>query len=208
MARIIIIDDHALFRVGLLSILKRECSFQVVAEYRNTLTGPPVTSLKVDLALIDISLESKKTGIDIAIEIKKADPSIKIVMLTSHREEYYIINALRAGIDGYIHKDIAPEDLILGLKKVLLGKTFYSSEISNLLIDNIYKNPSKELPELTNKEKEVVEYLVEGLASKEIALKLDISSRTVEKHRSNILNKLKVKNTIELIKRLMEQKFN
>ena len=208
MARIIIIDDHALFRVGLLSILKRERSFQVVAEYRNTLTGPPVTSLKVDLALIDISLESKKTGIDIAIEIKKADPSVKIVMLTSHREEYYIINALRAGIDGYIHKDIAPEDLILGLKKVLLGKTFYSSEISNLLIDNIYKNPSKELPELTNKEKEVVEYLVEGLASKEIALKLDISSRTVEKHRSNILNKLKVKNTIELIKRLMEQKFN
>jgi len=208
MARIIIIDDHALFRVGLLSILKRERSFQVVAEYRNTLTGPPVTSLKVDLALIDISLESKKTGIDIAIEIKKADPSVKIVMLTSHREEYYIINALRAGIDGYIHKDIAPEDLILGLKKVLLGKTFYSSEISNLLIDNIYKNPTKELPELTNKEKEVVEYLVEGLASKEIALKLDISSRTVEKHRSNILNKLKVKNTIELIKRLMEQKFN
>ncbi len=208
MARIIIIDDHALFRVGLLSILKRERSFQVIAEYRNTLTGPPVTSLKVDLALIDISLESKKTGIDIAIEIKKADPSIKIVMLTSHREEYYIINALRAGIDGYIHKDIAPEELILGLKKVLLGKTFYSSEISNLLIDNIYKNPSKELPELTNKEKEVVEYLVEGLASKEIALKLDISSRTVEKHRSNILNKLKVKNTIELIKRLMEQKFN
>ncbi len=208
MARIIIIDDHALFRVGLLSILKRERSFQVIAEYRNSLTGPPVTSLKVDLALIDISLESKKTGIDIAIEIKKADPSIKIVMLTSHREEYYIINALRAGIDGYIHKDIAPEELILGLKKVLLGKTFYSSEISNLLIDNIYKNPSKELPELTNKEKEVVEYLVEGLASKEIALKLDISSRTVEKHRSNILNKLKVKNTIELIKRLMEQKFN
>jgi len=198
-------DDHALFRVGLLSILKREPGFQIVAEYRNSLIGPPIVSLKVDLALIDISLESKKTGIDMAVEIKKADPSIKIVILTSHRDEYHIAHALRAGVDGYIHKDVDPSELILGLKKVLLGKTFYSAEISNLLINTIYHGPSKRLPELTRKEKEVVAYLVEGLTSKEIAVKLAISSRTVEKHRSNILNKLKLKNTTELMRRSLEQ---
>lgn len=207
MARIIIIDDHALFRVGLRSILKQEENFQIVGEYRNSLVGPSIASLNVDLAIIDISLEAKKSGMDIVAEIKQADPSIKIVILTSHKEEYFVINALKAGIDGYIHKDTAPDELLQGLKKVLLGKSFYSAEISEILINNAYNGSSNKLPNLTSKENEVVEYLVEGLASKEIAMKLNISMRTVEKHRSNILNKLKLRNTTELIKRLMEVKF-
>lgn len=206
MARIIVIDDHALFRVGLLSILKREESFQIVAEYRNSLVGPPLTSLHVDLALIDISLESKKSGLDIAVEIRQADPKIKIVILSSHKEEYFVINALRAGVDGYIHKDATPDELLLGLRKVLLGKPFYSTEISDILVSNAYKASSSRLPQLTNKEKQVVEHLLDGLVSKEIAVKLAISMRTVEKHRANILNKFKLRNTTELIKRLMELK--
>lgn len=206
MFRIIIVDDHALFRVGLLSILKSEKTFEIAAEYKNSLIGPPLTSLHVDLALIDLSLESKKSGIDMVTEIKEADPSIKVVMLTSHKEEFYVINALRAGVDGYIHKDAAPDELISGLKKVLQGKAFYSAEIADILINNAYNTTSSKLPQLTDKERRVVEYLVEGFLSKEIAVKLNISMRTVEKHRSNILNKFKLRNTTELIKRLMELK--
>ncbi len=207
MTRIIIIDDHALFRVGLLSILKKEKSFYIVAEYRDELKGPPLSSLNIDLALIDLTLESKKTGIEIAKEIRNTCPSIKIVILTSHKEEYYVVNALRAGVNGYIHKDVDPDELIQGLKSVLKGKTFYSKEISNLLVNNIYNKIHSGLPQFTTREKEVVEYLIEGLVSKEIALRLRISMRTVEKHRSNILRKFNLRNTTELMKHIMELKF-
>ncbi len=205
MARIIIIDDHAFFRVGLISILKSEKTFEIVAEYSNSLIDPHLES--VDLALIDISMASEKSGIEIITEMRQAHPSIKIVILTSHREEFYLVNALRAGVEGYIHKDAPPEELLLGLRSVLQGKTFYSSEISDILINHVYTSTSNRLPQLTVRERQVVEHLVEGLLSKEIAVKLNISMRTVEKHRSNILGKFKLRNTTELVKRLIELKF-
>jgi two-component system nitrate/nitrite response regulator NarL len=206
MRKIIVIDDHALFRAGLVGILRKDPDFFVVGEYRDfALVKPLVPNLDAHLALVDISL-GKESGLEVAKYFKNVNPAIKVVILSSHREEFYLINALEAGVDGYIHKDAEPEELITGLHKVLNGERFYSIEISSLLINNIYNKTGKGLPFLTGKEKQVIQYLLEGYSSKEIASILDVSPRTVESHRANVLNKFGLKNTTELIKKVVEHK--
>lgn len=207
MVKIVVLDDHSLFRMGLIAILKQEDEFEIAGEHKsfNTLK-PLIPTLDADVLLVDISL-GKESGLDIAKYIKNVNDRLRVIILSSHKEEFYVINALEAGIDGYIHKDADPEDLIAGIKKVVHGhEKYYSPEISNLLINNIYNRPYRGLPFLTNKEKIVINYLMEGLSSKEIADKLDVSPRTVETHRGNVLNKFGLKNTAELIKKIVEQK--
>jgi DNA-binding NarL/FixJ family response regulator len=206
-SRIVLLDDHALFRIGLIAILRNEPTFEVSGEYRNfSQVKPLIPNLQADLILVDITLEDE-SGLDVAKYIKNVNPSLKVIMLSSHKEEFYVVNALEAGVDGYVHKDTEPDELIKGIRKVLRGEKFYSLEISSLLINNIYSKP-KGLPFLTKKEKEVIRYLLEGFSSKEIADKLDVSPRTIETHRANILNKFNLKNTTELIKKIVEQKIH
>ena len=206
MQKIVVIDDHALFRAGLVAILKKESNFYVVGEYRNfTPVKPLIPTLDAHIVLVDISL-GKESGLEVAKYIKNVKPSLKVLILSSHKEEFYIVNALEAGVDGYIHKDTEPEELISGIHKVLSGDKFFSVEISSLLINNIYNKPGKGLPFLTGKEKQVIQYLLEGHSSKEIASILDVSPRTVETHRANVLSKFGLKNTTELIKKVVEQK--
>lgn len=206
MAKIIVIDDHTLFRVGLVAILKKETKFEVVGEYKSFApVRPLIPNLNAHVVLVDISL-GKESGLDVAKYIKNVNPSLKVIILSSHREEFYVVNALEAGVDGYIHKDSEPEELITGIHKVLQGEKFYSIEISSLLINSIYNKPHRGLPFLTNKEKQIIQYLMEGHSSKEIAGILDVSPRTVETHRANVLSKFGLKNTTELIKKVVEQK--
>lgn len=206
MSKIVVLDDHALFRAGLIAILKKEPKFEIVAEYRSFAPIKPlIPSLDAHVVLVDISL-GKESGLDIAKYIKNVNPALRVIILSSHREEFYVVNALEAGVDGYIHKDSEPDELIAGIHKVLNGDKFYSVEISNLLINNIYNKPNRGLPFLTNKEKQVIKHLMEGFSSKEIAGFLDVSPRTVETHRANVLNKFGLKNTTELIKNIVEQK--
>ena len=206
MKKIVVIDDHALFRAGLVAILKKESTFDIVGEYSGfTPVKPLIPTLDAQVILVDISL-GKESGLDIAKYIKNVNPALKVIILSSHKEEFYIINALEAGVDGYIHKDAEPEELTVGINKVLNGERFYSIEISSLLINNIYRKPNKGLPFLTNKEKQVIKFLMEGFSSKEIASELDVSPRTIETHRANALSKFGLKNTTELIKKIVEQK--
>jgi DNA-binding NarL/FixJ family response regulator len=206
MAKIVVIDDHTLFRVGLVAILKKEPKFEVVGEYGSfTAVKPLIPALDAQVVLVDISL-GKESGLEVAKYIKNVNPSLKVVILSSHKEEFYIVNALEAGVDGYIHKDSEPDELISGLHKVLKGDKFYSIEISGLLINSIYNKQHRGLPFLTNKEKEVIQYLMEGHSNKEIASILDVSPRTIETHRANVLSKFGLKNTTELIKKVVEQK--
>lgn len=205
MTRIVLLDDHSLFRVGLSAILKNEPGFEVVGEYSKfSQLKPLIPTLAADIVFVDISL-SEESGLDVAKYIKNVNPKLKVVILSSHKEEFYVVNALEAEVDGYIHKDVEPQELIKGVYKVLKGDTFFSLEISGLLINNLYNRP-KGLPFLTQKEKEVIRYLMEGFSSKEIADKMDISPRTIETHRANVLNKFHLKNTTELIKKILEQK--
>lgn len=208
MPKIVVLDDHALFRAGLVAILRREARFDVVGEYRNfSVVRPLIPDIDAHVILVDISL-GKESGLEVCKYIKHVNPGVKVIVLSSHKEEFYVVNALEAGVDGYIHKDADPDELIAGIYKVLSGDKFYSIEISSLLINNIYSKPYRGLPFLTNKEKQVIKYLLEGLSSKEIAGILDVSPRTVETHRANVLNKFGLKNTTELIKKIVEQKIS
>lgn len=204
MARIVLLDDHTLFRVGLCEILKNE-GFEVVGEYSNfSQLKPLIPTLAADLIFVDISLEDE-SGLDVSKYIKHVNPKLKVIILSSHKEEFYVITALENGVDGYVHKNAEPAELVKGVYKVLKGEPFYSLEISGLLISNAYNRP-RHLPFLTAKEKEVIRYVVEGYSNKEIADKMDISPRTIETHRANVLNKFNLKNTTELIKKILEHK--
>ncbi len=206
MTKIILLVEHELFRVGVTAILKEEKSFAVVGGYRTFASFKSlVPTLAADLVFVDLSLEEDH-GLEVAKYIKNTNPRLKVVILSSYKEEFYVLSAIESGVDGYIHKDIDPTELISGVKNVMKGKKFFSSAISKLLINTIYRRRKGTFSILTQKEKEVVQYLMDGFSSKEIADKLDCSPRTVESHRANVLNKFNLKNTAELIKRMMEQK--
>lgn len=206
MVNIAIIDDHALFRLGLVAILKKDDRINIAGEYANfNEVRHLVPSWNVDIALVDISI-GRESGLEVAKYIKNCNPKTKVVILSGHSEEFYVVSSIEAGVDGYIHKDIEEQELITGIHKVMKGEKFYSMEITNLLINNVYNRPQRGLPFLTKKEKEVIKYLMEGFSSKEIAAELDVSPRTIETHRANVLNKFNLKNTTELIKKIVEQK--
>lgn len=205
MMNIAIIDDHALFRIGMVAILKRHPKISTVEEYASfAVVKHLIPSWSIDIAFVDISLGAE-SGLEAARYLKSNNTRTKVVILSGHKEEFYLINAMEAGVDGYIHKDIDEHELLTGITRICRGEKFYSMEISNLLINNIYKKPQQGLPFLTNKEKQVVKYLMDGYSSKEIAAKLDISPRTIETHRANVLSKFDLKNTTELVKRIVEQ---
>jgi DNA-binding NarL/FixJ family response regulator len=206
MVKIVLIDDHALFRIGLVTLLKTYPRFEIVGEYKNfSEVKPFVPTLNANLVVLDISL-NREMGFDVAHYIKHNNPSLKVIILTSYKDEFYIMSAIEAGIDGYIHKDTEPEELILGINKVMDGEKFYSLEISNLLVGNLYKKNYRGLPFLTTKEKQIIKFLMEGYSSKQIAAQLAVSPRTIDTHRANILGKFNLKNTSELIARIAEQK--
>jgi two-component system nitrate/nitrite response regulator NarL len=204
MARFVILDDHTLFRIGFCQILKNE-GFEVVGEYSSfPQLKPLIPNLQADLVFVDISLEDE-SGLDVAKYIKHINPKLKVIILSSHKEEFYVINALDAGVNGYIHKTVDAVELIKGINKILKGGTFYSQEISGLLIESAYQR-ARTTPFLTPKEKEVIRYVIDGYSNKEIADKMNISPRTIETHRANVLTKFNLKNTTELIKKILEHK--
>lgn len=206
MVKIIIIDSHTLFRIGLLTLLKEDPRFEVTGVYRSFNTIKPlIPDLDAKLVIVDIAL-NKQTGFDIAAYIKGHNPLLKVVILTLLKEDLHIMSAIDADIDGYIHKESEPEELMQGINRVLDNEKFYSLEISNLLISNLQKRNSRGLPFLTSKEKEIIKYLMEGNSSKEIAAMLAVSPRTIDTHRANILSKFNLKNTNELITKIAEQK--
>jgi DNA-binding NarL/FixJ family response regulator len=204
MARFVILDDHTLFRLGFCQILKNE-GFEVVGEYSNfSQLKPLIPNLPADVVFVDISLEDE-SGLDVAKYIKQVNPRLKVIILSSHKEEFYVINALESGVNGYIHKTADAVELVKGITKVLNGGTFYSLEISGLLIESAYRR-ARSGPFLTPKEREVIRYVLEGYSNKEIADKMNISPRTIETHRANVLTKFNLKNTTELIKKILEHK--
>jgi DNA-binding NarL/FixJ family response regulator len=205
MARFVILDDHTLFRIGFCQILKNE-GFEAIGEYSNfSQLKPLIPNLPADLVFIDISLEDE-SGLDVAKFIKHVNPRLKLIILSSHKEEFYVINALEAGVNGYIHKTVDTVELVKGINKILKGGTFYSQEISGLLIESAYQQRGRTAPFLTPKEKEVIRYVIDGYSNKEIADKMNISPRTIETHRANVLSKFNLKNTTELIKKILEHK--
>ena len=193
--RIVIAEDHTILREGLRSLLSSNPIFEIVGEAEDGREAIRcVEKFKPDLILTDLSMP-RMNGMEAIKEIKKESPATKVLVLTVHRAEEYILATFRAGADGYILKDSTHSELVMAVKKVLSGKHYISPEISEKVIEG-YLEGKKTLKSrtswetLTQREREILKLIAEGYKNKEIADDLCISVKTVEKHRANLMGKL------------------
>ncbi len=204
---ILIIDDHPLFREGLKTIVERDKRYKVVGGAGTGRQGLKMAKkLKPDLAIVDISLPDIN-GVQIATEVKETLPNTKVMIVSMHSKIDYIAEAFQAGATGYVAKDSASDRLVQGIETVLKGEYYLDSSVSHQVVEKLMKFPVKDAKitdtdygSLTPREQEVMRLLAEGSSPKEIAERLCISPKTVENHRANIMKKLDIHSTMELVR--------
>ena len=204
---ILIVDDHPLFREGLKSIIARSKDCKVIGEAGQAQSALRIIrKLKPDLVLVDMGLPDKN-GIALTREIKQLFPETCIMMVTMHSKVDYIAKAFEAGATGYVVKESAAQNLMQGIHAVLSGEYFMDSAVSHKVVKKLMESPQKKArftnaayETLTPREQEIVVLLAEGLGTREIAEKLFISPKTAENHKSNIMRKLDLHSTVELIR--------
>ncbi len=202
--RILLADDHNVMRRGLRLLLESQPEFEVVAEASHGAQAVEMAlGTKPDVAVLDISMPHL-SGTDAAQRITEALPATSIVILSMHADESYVLRALRAGAKGYLVKNSAEGDLVEAIRAVSAGKSFFSPEVSRMLVEDYVREmrvrgvtDSYEL--LTVREKEILHLLAEGRSNKDIAGLLNISLFTVETHRRNLQEKLNLHSVAELI---------
>jgi DNA-binding NarL/FixJ family response regulator len=209
--KIVIAEDHTLFREGIIAMLNTQEDLQVVAEATDGLEAVrSVEKYRPDLVLLDLAMP-RMNGISAIKDIKRQFPKTKILAVTIQTSDEYILAAFEAGADGYCLKQATQEELVTAISKVLNGMMFISPEISEKVLDG-YLEGKKTLKtetrwnSLTQREKEVLKLIGEGYKNQEIADYLCISPKTVDKHRSNLMEKLRRHNIAELTAYAIEKK--
>lgn len=202
---IMVVDDHPLFREGLKSIIGRITRYKVVGEAGNGREALKlVKELKPDLVLVDMSLPDQ-TGIELTRKILELSSTIRIVIVSMHSKADYIFKAFQAGATGYVVKESASEKLLQAIDNVLKGDYFMDSHVSKEVVRKLMDIQNKEqkitdaaFNTLTPREQEIMILVAEGLTTNQISERLYISPKTVENHRSSIMRKLNLRNTIEV----------
>ncbi len=202
--RILLADDHKITRQGLRSLLDKQSDMEVVAEAEEGRTAVRlVRELLPDVVIMDVSMPDLN-GMEAARQITREFGDVKIVALSMHSDSLFVTEMLKSGASGYLLKDCAFEELALAIRTVVAGKTYLSPSISSVVVDDYLHRLSKAdfsgLDLLTGREREVLQLLAEGKSTKQIALKLHISVKTVETHRRQIMNKLDIHTVAELTK--------
>jgi len=204
--RLLLADDHPLIRAGFKSMLVKNEHFEIVGEAENGTDLLTLTDeLSPDMILTDISMPGMN-GLEALQKVKKQYPTIKCIVLTMHEEREYIMNALKTGAEGYLLKSIEGSELEKAILVVFHGGKYFSPLITSILADSVARPELSEVGDITPREKEVLELVAQGKSTKQIADLLGISIRTVESHRINMLKKMKVNNTAELIRKAIEMK--
>jgi DNA-binding NarL/FixJ family response regulator len=207
--KIVLADDHALLRQGIRKIIENEEGLEVIGEVGDGLELISfLNRQRTNLVLLDISMPNVR-GIEVINEIRRAQPGVKVLMLTMHNNREYLYAAISAGADGYLLKENSDEELITAIKQVMEGETYISSTLSADFSEDLvqFYRKNKKLPfeHLTNREREILKMVAEGKTSREIADLLYISLRTVEHHRANIMRKMKFASVADLIKYALDK---
>lgn len=210
--RVVIADDHVFVRDGIKSLLENEANIEVVGEATDGLEALKIVeTTNPDLLILDIRMPNL-TGIEVVEKIRSQNNPVKIVMLSMHESEEYVLKSIKTGADGYLLKGSSKEEFLKALHTVSDGGKYFSGDISSILISQLThpiisseaKQHNGEEMLITKREKEILTLLLSGKGNKEIAEALDISKRTAEVHRFNLMKKLKVKNLMELSNKATE----
>jgi DNA-binding NarL/FixJ family response regulator len=204
--RILIADDHDLMRRGVKALLQSHAGWEIVGEAH---TGREAVSkaeeLKPDVVILDISMPDLN-GVDAAKRIRKASPDTEVLILSVHYSDQLIRDILEAGVRGYIVKSDSDRDLVIAVETLANHKPFFTPRATEVMLTNFNSGKTKaDLPEtmrdrLTSREREIVQLLAEGKSSKEVASSLNISVKTAETHRANIMRKLQLHTVSELVR--------
>jgi DNA-binding NarL/FixJ family response regulator len=202
--QIVIADDHRLFRHGLRTLLEQDKNFVVIAEAKNGREAINCAAKhSADLFIMDITMPDMN-GIEATRRICRILPNVKVLILSMHSHRRFVIETLKAGAKGYLLKDCAFEELLAAIRQIMNGKIYLSADIAdNMLREYIGSTGEKEKSAFTTlsvREREILQLIVEGKSTKQIAYSLGISVKTVETHRSKIMNKLKIRTIAELTK--------
>ncbi len=197
MTRVLIVDDHDLVREGICKLLELYDDIEIVGEAGDGLdTVTKVRELSPELVLLDLNMP-RMDGITTIRKIKEINPDVKVLILTIHDGEEYVYEVIRAGAEGYIQKDIKPEELRESIERVINGEKVFPRAVEDQVSESAAS--SSQLEELSTREQEVMELLAKGMSNRNIAETLFISEKTVKNHVSNILKKLSVNDRTQAV---------
>ncbi|MDE3244977.1 MAG: response regulator transcription factor [Acidobacteriota bacterium] len=200
--RVLVADDHTIVRQGLVSLLLAGGDCRIIAEAADGQEAfEKALELVPDVVVMDLSMP-RLSGLEAVRRIHKESPRIRILVLTMHKEEEFVLPVVRAGASGYLVKDAAASELLNAVRKLARGEVYFDPHAAKALAE-VYRSPKpgeEGLDSLTAREREVLHLVTEGRSTKEIAGLLDISPKTAENHRTRVMQKLGVHNTAELVR--------
>jgi two-component system response regulator NreC len=207
--RIVICDDHTLFVEGIKALFRLVPSLEVIGAARDGRQGIElVKTLKPDVLLMDVSMPGM-SGVDAMRCVRQSDQSVKILMLTMHDEEEQVARCLEAGASGYIIKDVPTSQLLYAIEAVKKGENYLSAAVLKRVVDGYLTGgqaPRTTYHRLSGREREILQLLAEGISVKEAAVRLNLSVKTIEVHKYNLMRKIEVHNRGELIKYAIQKK--
>jgi DNA-binding NarL/FixJ family response regulator len=208
--RILIAEDHSLLREGLRSMIAAIPNFEVVGEARDGKEAVQMAlHLQPDVIMMDLSMPSM-SGIEATVQIKRRNPQIKIIALTVYKSAEYVQEALKAGVDGYVLKDSTYTELVTAIQSVLDGKKFLSPDVAGQVVNRYLTGVPVDKTtslwdKLTTRERSIVKLVAEGRTNRAAAEYLNVSPKTIEKHRASLMQKLGLKNATDLVLLALQQ---
>jgi len=201
--RVLIVDDHTMVRESLVSVLQADGGVQVVAQAADGIEAiEKAMQTRPDVVIVDLSMP-RLGGVEVVRRLREALPATRVLVLTMHQEDEYVLQAVRAGASGYLVKDSAASELLAAVRSLHAGRGYFGPQAARTLAEQL-QHPERTLDDpygrLTPREREVLHLIAEGLTTKEIARRLDISTKTAENHRSNAMRKLGMRDRVELVR--------